>query len=161
MYGQKRNVTFIEELPELDDLESSPGQSRFDTPYQNGPSHSVGDPLNFQDHGNSAQVPDKFRKFIRNSMGQPPPESGMNTYHQQQQQQQHQQEFFQPNIQQQQPLQPMRPSDDSPTCLTVADHIGCCPICSKFYKSDNSIYIISIVILAIICILLLKKVLNL
>ena len=47
------------------------------------------------------------------------------------------------------------------SCLLVADHINSCPICSKFYNNDKTIYIIAIVVLAIICILLLKKVLNL
>jgi hypothetical protein len=55
----------------------------------------------------------------------------------------------------------MRPPVGSPTCLEIADHVGSCPICSRFYKNDNTVYIIAIVILAIICILLLKRVLNL
>lgn len=48
----------------------------------------------------------------------------------------------------------------SPSCLDVADHISKCPICSKFYNTDKTIYIIAIITLAIICILLLKKVLD-
>ena len=48
----------------------------------------------------------------------------------------------------------------TPSCLDVAEHIANCPICSKFYNTDKTIYIIAIVILSIICILLLKKVLN-
>ena len=51
--------------------------------------------------------------------------------------------------------------ENSPTCLNVADHIANCPICSKFYNTDNTVYIIVIVILAVICILLLKRVLEL
>ena len=46
-------------------------------------------------------------------------------------------------------------------CLDVHSHIQSCPICSKFFKQDNSLYIIAIIILSIICIMLLKKVLNL
>ena len=49
---------------------------------------------------------------------------------------------------------------NSPTCLDVAEHIANCPICSKFYNNDKTIYIITIVVLAIICIMLLKKVLD-
>lgn len=45
-------------------------------------------------------------------------------------------------------------------CIDIARHIQDCPICSKFYSSDKTIYIIVIVILAIVCLLLLKKVLN-
>src|SRR6056300_1953922 len=50
---------------------------------------------------------------------------------------------------------------NSPSCLDVAEHIMNCPLCSKFYHNDNTIYIITIVVLVIIVILLLKKVLNL
>ena len=48
----------------------------------------------------------------------------------------------------------------TPSCLDVAEHIANCPICSKFYNTDKTIYIIAIVVLCIICILLLKKVLD-
>ncbi len=52
-------------------------------------------------------------------------------------------------------------SQNSPTCLEIASHVKSCPICSRFYNNDNTIYIIAIVILSIICILLLKRVLDL
>ena len=48
----------------------------------------------------------------------------------------------------------------SPSCIDVANHIELCPICSRYYKQDNSLYIIVIVVLSIICILLAKKVLK-
>lgn len=50
---------------------------------------------------------------------------------------------------------------NSPTCLEFAEHHANCPICSKFYNNDKTLYIAIIIILSIICILLLKKVLNL
>jgi hypothetical protein len=46
-------------------------------------------------------------------------------------------------------------------CLDVHSHIQTCPICSRFFKHDNSIYIIAIIVLSIICIILFKKILNL
>lgn len=46
-------------------------------------------------------------------------------------------------------------------CIDVHSHIQSCPICSKFFKNDSSIYIIIIVILVVICILLTKKHLKL
>ena len=46
------------------------------------------------------------------------------------------------------------------SCLDIAGHIENCPICSKFYNNDKSVYIIAIIILVIICIILLKKVLD-
>lgn len=48
----------------------------------------------------------------------------------------------------------------SPSCIDVANHIELCPICSRYYKQDNSLYIIIIVVLSILCILLAKKVLK-
>jgi hypothetical protein len=153
MYAQpnKNKVTFIDDLPNLEELESGGDTQSM---------HGVGNHNPFQ-QGN---VPEKFQKFIRNPDGrhQPPNESGMNSthqQHQQQQQQQHQhqqhqqQEFFEKPVQQQ--------FSNTPSCLEVHDHVQTCPICSRFFKNDNSAYIIAIVILAIICILLLKKVLNL
>jgi hypothetical protein len=45
-------------------------------------------------------------------------------------------------------------------CIDVANHIQSCPICSKFYNNDKTLYILAIIILSIVCLLLLKKVLN-
>ena len=46
------------------------------------------------------------------------------------------------------------------TCQKVLKHISNCPICSKFYNNDRTVYIIIIVILIIISLLLFKKVLD-
>lgn len=154
MHAQKRNFTYIDELPELEDLESSDGMHRGmsrDSPM--GMPHTAGKPLQFFEQGPPGGIPEKFRKFIRSPMGPAPPESGMAPHAQH-----HQPEFFQPPPPE---APPARPEANSPTCLEICSHIDSCPICSKFYKNDNSIYIIAIVVLAIICILLLKRVLNL
>ena len=50
--------------------------------------------------------------------------------------------------------------DDNISCIQIANHIKSCPICSKFYDNDKSMYIIAIVILIILCIVLIKKVLE-
>ena len=47
-----------------------------------------------------------------------------------------------------------------PTCIDFSNHMTACPICSKFYKNDNTLYIIAIIVLSIVCILLLKRVLE-
>jgi hypothetical protein len=47
-----------------------------------------------------------------------------------------------------------------PSCLDFAKHYANCPICSKFYKDDKTIYIIIICILIAICLILGKKVLD-
>lgn len=46
------------------------------------------------------------------------------------------------------------------SCIEVADHIKHCPLCSKFYANDKTLYMIVIIVLSIICILLIKKVLD-
>jgi hypothetical protein len=46
------------------------------------------------------------------------------------------------------------------SCVSVSDHVFNCKVCTKLYNNDRTIYIITIVMLSIICILLLKKVLN-
>lgn len=45
-------------------------------------------------------------------------------------------------------------------CIDVSNHIKSCPICSKFYENDKSMYVIVIIILVIICIILGRKVLE-
>ena len=52
------------------------------------------------------------------------------------------------------------PMNSPYSCLDVSGHIENCPICSKFYNNDKSVFIITIIILVIICIILLKKVLE-
>ena len=146
MYSQKRNdVTYIEDLPTLEDLEGG---------GNNGP------PERFQTHGS---VPEKFKKFIRSGHS-PPVDAGMEP-------------FAPPRPEQFEPMPHMEPQDSgqfnqmpqeyakmlahTPSCLQIHDHVLACPICNKFYKNDTSVYIIAIVVLAIICIVLLKKVLDL
>jgi len=46
------------------------------------------------------------------------------------------------------------------SCLDVAGHINDCPICSKLYSCDKSIYLVIIIILAVACMLLLRRVLE-
>jgi len=45
-------------------------------------------------------------------------------------------------------------------CIDVAKHIQMCPICSRFYHNDKTIYIVIIVVLVLICLMMLKKILN-
>jgi hypothetical protein len=45
-------------------------------------------------------------------------------------------------------------------CLDVANHIQSCPICSQLYKHDTTPYVIIIAILALLSILLIKKVMK-
>lgn len=45
-------------------------------------------------------------------------------------------------------------------CLDVAAHIQKCPLCSKFYDNDRSMYWAAIVLLSIACLYLLKRVMD-
>jgi hypothetical protein len=45
-------------------------------------------------------------------------------------------------------------------CIDIANHIQSCPICSKFYNTDKTIYIVVIIFLCFICLLLMKRILN-
>ena len=124
MYAQNRNVTYIDDLPDLDDLEQQVNTNVY-----------------------QETIPDKYKKFIRNS-SQLLPESGMVSFYNS-----HSNEI--PSHSKENNV-----TSQSMTCLDVHDHIMQCPICSKFFKFDNTVYIIAIVVLIIICILLLKRVLN-
>jgi len=48
----------------------------------------------------------------------------------------------------------------SMNCIDIANHIYYCPICSKFYACDRRLYIITIAVLVIICVMLLKRVID-
>jgi len=159
------NFTPIENLPELDDLESGGNDGHPNT-------------YNHQDILPAGES-EKFAKYIRGNH-QVPNESGMshmNPIHNQSQiqaEQRSQSQHMNTVVQNpymgamemfEQPVEPIvktyKMPENSPSCLNVADHIANCPICSKFYNTDNTVYIIVIVILAVICILLLKRVLEL
>jgi hypothetical protein len=55
---------------------------------------------------------------------------------------------------------PMQRYDEEISCMTIAQHVKNCPICSKFYNPDQSMYIIAIIVLIIICIVLLKRLID-
>jgi len=104
---------------------------------------------------------EQITKFIRKQMPNPPNQSGMasasTSYGNGQKFNHDKQPDFYPDVYDQQ-------ENKLPVtlyCLDVHSHIQSCPICSRFFKQDNSLYIIAIIILSIICIMLLKKVLNL
>ena len=145
--------TMIDDLPNLDDLES------YESPKQPG-------------NGLAPDQSGKYQKFIRGKHEIPtqagmvsrshsaPPMSNniQEQYMNMTQNPLYNQEQYAPPAQQQQQYNTL---NNGPTCIDVADHIANCPICSQFYKNDKTVYIISIIILAIICLLLLKKVLDL
>lgn len=131
--NHNQNVTPINMLPELEDLEHN---SFYNNSNIIPPEH-----LN------------KFNKLIRNQH-RVPSEAGMST-----------ESYYQnPNYNTNnsvKEIQTYKMPENSPNCLNVAEHVVNCPICSQFYKNDKTIYIIIISTLIIICLLLLKKILDL
>lgn len=147
-------VTYIEDLPELDDIESA---QPYGNPIRPGKQST---------YMGAGMVPEgdaeKYQKFIRPSGGPhamsgmdtsiaslPPPASiiSADTYGE-----------AIPQVNDMVPKYHLPPG--SPSCIDVANHVEICPICNRYYNTDKSVYIIAIVVLAIICILLLKRVLN-
>jgi hypothetical protein len=147
--GYQQNVTYIDELPELEELEGQ-GPRQFQPSTINQTRESKYQML-------PRQEAKKFQKYIRGGYT-PPSEAGMNSnglFQQQFLQEQEQEQEQEKNG-----LKLITMPDNSPSCLDVCEHIQNCPLCSKFYNNDKTVYVIAIVVLAIICILLLKRVLD-
>jgi hypothetical protein len=127
------NVTMLEELPDLEEIE--------DRNFQGG-----AEPISN----------DKLKKFIRGNHIMDP-QAGMESRNVQKYNTQPQlqpQQFYRDIPQSQLQHEPVL------NCIDVAKHIQNCPICSRFYNTDKTVYIIIIVLLIILCTLLLKKILN-
>ena len=107
--------------------------------------------------GYSQKQDDKYSKFIRQAHSSPQ-QAGMTQQHMGSPMGQQHMGPPMGQVMEQKPSHNI--TENSPSCIEVADHIFTCPICSKFYKNDNTIYIVAIVVLLIICILLLKKCLD-
>ena len=169
-YRTNKNYTLIEELPDLEDLER-------------GNQNHNGGGINMIPPDNANQI----QKFIRNNVYDPPVESGMAQLQRSQPQRQNQQHqklpeqtqitqfimppppppqnqfmdesMYEPNFNQPPTYRHNPPSYDI-NCINVADHTTNCIVCSRLYQHNTSGYIVVIILLAVICILLLKRVLN-
>lgn len=130
MPASYQKVTLIDDLPDLETLE----------------------PVEQEDE----QSETIHRRFIRSSHS-PLPQSGMIADRVQAM------PIRSERIQiQQRPAEIIEPVVSAPSfsCQDIYYHIENCPMCKKFYKPDNTIYFIVILVLIIACTLLLKKVLN-
>lgn len=168
-YSTARNVTQIEMLPELEDLEN--GRPGSGMPHQPAVAGGSSYATNANYPGAQMLPPAEAERVGRHIRGGhiPPAAAGMELYDQapgpmpsgppgpvpmphygtpigQEEELQNVKTFNMPN--------------NSPDCLTIAEHIANCPVCGKLYKNDNTVYIIAIIVLAVVCILLLKKVLD-
>lgn len=140
--NRQGNITYIDDLPDLTDLDLND----FAVPV---------------DQSNTASADDKYKKYIRNNTVLSP-ESGMVI----------RESIPHPPPSHQKPTSKQQQEDEmmmyasqhlygAPTCIDVANHIRMCPICSKLYNTDYTMYVLCIIILAIVCIILMKKCLNL
>ncbi len=46
-------------------------------------------------------------------------------------------------------------------CINIAQHIDLCPICSRLYDTDKTLYILAIMGLLILCFLMVKRIVKL
>jgi hypothetical protein len=46
-------------------------------------------------------------------------------------------------------------------CISIAQHIDTCPICSRLYDTDKTLYILAILGLLILCFLMVKRIVKL
>lgn len=53
-----------------------------------------------------------------------------------------------------------QPPSDSLNCVTIAQHIETCPICSRIYDTDKTLYILAIIGLLILCFLMVKHIVK-
>ena len=142
VYKTNRNITMIDDLPELEEL----------------PSPSMG----------MQMIPDEkmnqIQRVIRQNDYNPPAESGMGFYNEPTIINNYDVDVIprmpQPQQVQQIPQQQMIPSYQQLSCIDVAEHTINCVVCSRLYQNNNNGYIVVIILLSIICILLLKRVLN-
>ena len=156
-----QKVTMLDDLPDLQDIE---GDFMGPAPHNRGVSNgSINQPrYPPADDILPPETNGKYDKFIRNHH-QFLPESGMS----------HRmppQEMFgppppqmtiTPEMYEDQVRFASEENKKIHNCIDICNHINDCPICSKFYSNDKTVYVIAIVVLSIICILLLKRVLDL
>ena len=186
MVRRNSNVTFIDELQDLEDIDTPINR---ETQNQQSPQNDL-----------------KYQKYIR-GYSTPPNESGMNlnnnknqnmmdqhynqymnqhtneNYNQNQQYMNvndlpmnYDQEYNMPHVttpvNQSRTNQNMNSESyevehivnfkmpDTLNCRDVAKHTANCPVCSKLYKNDKTMYWVIIFILVVICIMLFNKVLD-
>jgi hypothetical protein len=158
-YGQMRNqhVTMIDELPELEDLAGvGDYHVQMDRHIMERP--DIHD-NRYQKHIRGAHVINHQAGMDNNGPMEGYGPAQPNSFHASLQ---HPQEAIMqaPPPQKMEAPMMMQPDPMSYNCVDIAKHIQGCPICSKFYHNDKTVYIIAIVVLSIVCLLLLKRVLN-
>ena len=138
--------TMIEELFDLDDEDEKHSQAKhIRQTHHTHPASGMGG-RSVQEHETEYEEPPQLRQHVQMGGAQ----------------QRYEPSQYEPQMEQQanEPIRSYTMPHNTPTCLEIADHVANCPICSKFYNNDPTIYIIAILILSAVCIVLLKKVLD-
>jgi hypothetical protein len=164
----QKGITPIEDLIDMDNYEDSP----IETPLGNKVNKFIRktdkNALNFALNGNMYQTQttplndyddnDEYVMSHKNAFTNIPNQQSQPTH-----QPTHQsQPSYQPT-QQSQPYQPTYQPTYQPahfTCPDVFEHVSKCPICSKIYNQDKTIYILFIIVLSVIILILLKQLFN-
>jgi hypothetical protein len=186
MYAQpnKKNVTYINQLPELHDLED---ENEFSEKYQKHiRNHNK---IFIQESGMNSPSEYNYPYHSQSNYPSYHPQSNYPSYHQNTHYQYNHQPYsknenFHNTSVDHQPsnysehytekrnnknnMTENNPDNNSNqnynahhhSCLRISEHVSKCPICIKFYKNDITIYIVIIAILTLVCLLLLKKILN-
>lgn len=161
-------VTPIDMLPDLEEVE-------YPQPLSVG---VKGQNIKYPRYAGATMLPpeeqDKFGKFIRNNV-RIPGEAGMSAMnHQKSAGGSYGNASYGPQTHglppMNQDLPPMPPMMEEyvpqpvlknmPSCLDCAEHASNCPVCKSYFNNDKTLYIIAIIVLGLVCILLLKKVLD-
>ncbi len=195
MSHMKNNITLIDELPDLEDLENKPSilnreqsdkvkkfirsTNKNSTPYEAGmkspPTYNPNGPypidsMNYQNNNPHTQQhnhPHHHQHYNQNPYPQPQNYPYNAIYYDQNYNGEydnyilpHSSGGLAPNSQMF--YEPYNaPKQRVLSCAEVADHASACSVCSKLYNNDRTIYIVIIVILTVICLFMLKKILNL
>ena len=164
-----KNVTLIKDLPDIDEMEQNinnkfirnghkaPQESGMHERPQHGVQHGQSDFLQNQPrHNQSDFVQHGQSDFLQNQ-----PRHNQSDFVQQYPQQRNRiyEHYEKPdNINVNRSLTVDSP--DQLNCRSLIEHFTTCPLCSRYFKNDNTVYIIIITILTIILAILLKKILN-
>lgn len=145
--------TPIDDLPNLDDLENNINDNKPQNQPPQPPPYRGAEFL-------PPEQAEKYQKYIRPEFTMSK-ESGMipNNYVNNNRAPHYVKEISNPDNSYV-PMYDEKYNSKYPSCLDFSEHYTSCPICSKFYNSDKSLYVIIIIVLSILCILLLKRVLN-
>ena len=176
----KNNITMIDDLPDISEIEGKniglsmiPDNGRYQKFLKNTNNNnlhsssgmnsiSMSDPykLGYHNVNQGSYIDDLSNKNMSMNIQQQPYAMDM-----QQQKIGFQHMYgssggFAPNSQMYYEPYEMPQQKDTLHCRDVAMHATNCDVCSKLYNNDKTFYIIAICILVIICILLLKRILD-